>query len=159
VFVARFIGSPAMNVVPARLVTEGATSLELADGSRWPVADDWSGRPHSVRDVVVGVRPDALTTPAPPDWPRFTTTVVAAEFLGNAQHVLFAAPGGATGDPGDVWTARLDADREVAPGARLTLSVDTSEIHLFDAVSGTALARHPRRRLADLGTRACTLVA
>ncbi|MEV4624214.1 sn-glycerol-3-phosphate ABC transporter ATP-binding protein UgpC [Asanoa sp. NPDC049573] len=138
-FVARFIGSPAMNVAPARLVGEPA-SLVLGDGARWPVPADWSVDQAAGRDVCLGLRPDALTWPAPAGWPRLAVTVAASEFLGSVQHVLFRAPGSdLSDDPAAFWTARVSAARDAAPGTELTFGVDVSQLHLFDGASGTAL--------------------
>jgi multiple sugar transport system ATP-binding protein len=139
-FVARFIGSPAMNVAPAR-VTTGEAAVILADGTRWPMSGNWS----TDRDVIVGIRPHALVWPAPAGSPRLTATITASEFLGNAEHLLFAAPGVApSDDPADVWTAKAESGSGITPGTEVTFGVDVSEIQLFDPASGKTLS--PDRR-------------
>jgi ABC-type sugar transport system ATPase subunit len=140
IFVARFIGSPAMNVAPARLTTDVAAVI-LADGTRWPMSGSWS----TDRDVIVGIRPHALVWPAPAGSPRLTATITASEFLGNAEHLLFAAPGAAPSeDPADVWTAKAESGSGITSGTEVTFGVDMSEIQLFDPASGKTL--FPDRR-------------
>src|SRR6185437_15112233 len=57
-FVAQFIGSPAMNVVQGTLRrSNGGAHVETADGIRWPLAPGAGGDGHA---VTYGVRPDHL---------------------------------------------------------------------------------------------------
>ncbi|MEV4536640.1 ABC transporter ATP-binding protein [Asanoa sp. NPDC049518] len=150
-FVARFIGSPAMNVAPARLTAGGSPVVTLADGTRLPVPGRWT----TDRDVVVGIRPHAVTWPAPAGWPKLTATITASEFLGNAEHLLFAAPGvPPSGDAADVWTAKAEAGSGITPGTEVTFGVDTGEIQLFDPSSGTTLFADGRSELVPLAAAA-----
>jgi hypothetical protein len=69
-------------------------------------------------------------------------TATNVEFLGNADHVLFPAPGASSPtEPGAVWTAKIDADCPAAAGDELSLGVDVDGIHLFEAATGLALPR------------------
>ncbi|SNT60850.1 TOBE domain-containing protein [Asanoa hainanensis] len=92
--------------------------------------------------MIVGIRPHALVWPAPIGSPQLTATITGREFLGNAEHLFFAAPGAASSDDGaGQWTARVEADCALAPGDEVTFGVDTGELHLFDPASGAALLR------------------
>jgi multiple sugar transport system ATP-binding protein len=132
-FVAAFIGSPAMNLLRGRLergvVQLGGQRLVLPDG----VASA-SG------DVVVGIRPEAVHLGG-----ELSMEVVLVEALGSDLLVHFRtdAPRVAVFDTDDDagldarFTARLPPDLRVGVGDRLSLGV--SRVHLFDPVTGLAL--------------------
>ena len=160
VFVAGFIGSPAMNLASAILVEhEGAVALGFGD-RRWPLPAEALARYPDLRArlgsrVVFGLRPHQLLLAddaPPPDAPILRVRAVTVESLGNERNVLFApaldglatahdADGVvAVGDAVDLWTARLSASAPVATGAQTDLAVDLRSIHLFDAVTEEAIA-------------------
>jgi multiple sugar transport system ATP-binding protein len=146
-FVAAFIGSPAMNLVEAQL-TDG--KVEFA-GFTIPVARAGSGR------VVVGIRPEAFEDAAlaDPGLPSIEVPVEVVEDLGPDTHVIFpieappvdtsevreAAEDDATLVPSDraMFTARLDPATAARPGRRLRLAVDASKFHFFDPATGVRL--------------------
>lgn len=154
VFVAGFIGSPAMNLALGRIESD-TTGLVLALGAhRWPVPaallDHLAGLDTATgHDVVVGLRPSAvgLATSAPE---HADVTVITVEALGDETNVLFLPPfpvpdviRAATG-PADteltaMWTARLAPDVAVTAGDDLTLALDLEQAYLFDAATGMAL--------------------
>ena len=120
VFVAGFIGSPAMNLVEAELdgdeVVLGEHRIPLA-ASRRPQRP--SGR------VVLGIRPEAFEDAAfaARDLPTLAVTVTVLEELGSDAHVFFRVdtrPAGA----GVVEAADEDASLVVEEGALLTARVD-----------------------------------
>jgi multiple sugar transport system ATP-binding protein len=150
-FVAGFIGTPAMNLVEARLdgddVVFGRDRVPL-DPARRPAMRD--GR------VVLGIRPEAFEEAAfaRPGLPKLNCTVTVLEELGADAHVFFqvdAAPaGGAETDPeeaelltgeGALFTARIDPRTTVRVGDRLCLAVDPARFHFFDPESGETLLR------------------
>jgi sn-glycerol 3-phosphate transport system ATP-binding protein len=138
VFVAGFIGSPAMNLVPAT-VADGQVQL-----AGHPVAR----APEGQTDVVVGIRPEdlAVQTDGRPGVP---VTVDFHEPLGS--HVLVHAMLGAASAPGvgDPEGIVVQAPPEVrpGPGQRLTLAAKPEHIYLFDATTGMALKSHGRARV------------
>ena len=73
-FVAKFMGSPAMNLMPGRLgETNGATTLDFAEGGAMTVTDDAmlaQCREAKQRHVVYGFRPEDVVL-GPPDRRRF----------------------------------------------------------------------------------------
>jgi multiple sugar transport system ATP-binding protein len=161
-YVAAFIGSPAMNLVEAEVaggqVRFGGYAIPLPDAHPQP-----AGR------VVVGIRPEAFEDAAfaEPSLPRIEVKVEVVEELGADTHVLFsvAAPRvevgevrAATGEEdaslgtveGSLFTARVDPGTSARPGAQLQLAVDPSRFHYFDADTGLRL--EPERTLAAVGT-------
>jgi multiple sugar transport system ATP-binding protein len=145
-FVAAFIGSPAMNLVEA----------ELADGmlsfAGYRVA---AQGPHG--RFVVGIRPEAFQDAAfaDPSLPQIDVTVEVVEELGAETHVIFpvdAAPVDVSGareqDEEEVmigearthFTARVDPQTSARPGMPLRLSVDSSRFHYFDPDTGDRFA-------------------
>jgi multiple sugar transport system ATP-binding protein len=167
-FVAGFIGSPAMNFVTAQLVRDGGPSVVFAD-HRLPIpAEAVEARPglqrYFGRDVILGVRPSDFEDArlADPSWAKLLVQADVTEELGSEIHVIFTidAPAvqhsslsQAISDEDDdsaialaegksQWTARVAARSHIKPGQRLDLAVDTGNLHYFDPDSGLAIG-HP----------------
>jgi multiple sugar transport system ATP-binding protein len=151
-FVAAFIGSPAMNLVEA-VVSDGA--IEFA-GLRIPLTPE--NRPlGSAGRVVVGIRPEAFEDAGLADGslPQIDVTVDVVEDLGPDTHVLFAldAPPVDVGDvraaAGDedallpldrvVFTARVHPPTSARVAGSLRLAVDPARFHFFAPESGLRL--------------------
>jgi multiple sugar transport system ATP-binding protein len=156
-FVGAFIGSPAMNLVEARL--EGAEVRFGSSALRLPGLERLGKRA-----VALGIRPTSFTLAgdADPGWPRLTAQVDVVEQLGAESNLLFtvdappvateavkAAIGGESGaDEGRLlvedrrarFTARIFERVRLAGGDRVELAIDPSQLHLFDLDSGEALA-------------------
>ena len=124
-FVAGFIGAPTMNLLPA--VCDGQGRLRLGDGSqtvRWPRAAP-DGKLH------VGVRPEdvSLAVGQAPDGRADIHAVVdVVEPLG-ADTLVFANAAG------HHLVARLRPEARPALGESLSLRLDLTRAHLFDAVT------------------------
>jgi multiple sugar transport system ATP-binding protein len=125
VFVAGFIGSPAMNffdatVAPAdggyELKAEGI-ALKLS-GEQAKMLERYSGS-----KVVLGMRPEHLELSADGE---ISALVEVVETLGSELHVYFS-----TGSRS--FVAKLDASSRVNTGDRMRLTIPTGEIRLFDA--------------------------
>jgi multiple sugar transport system ATP-binding protein len=138
-FVAAFIGSPAMNMLRGRLT---AGELELGS-ARLPVP----ARRAEDREVTVGIRPEALR-PAPAGAPALEGPVVLVESLGSdlLTHVEVDAPAVLRSELNDAppqqarVTARLEPGVGVRVGDRIRLAVDPERLHFFDPQSERALA-------------------
>jgi multiple sugar transport system ATP-binding protein len=166
-FVAGFIGSPAMNFVTARLVRDDGPAVTFA-GHRLEVPETLlAARPgldsYVGRDLILGVRPSDFEDAglAEPGWARMPVTAGVTEELGSEIHVLFSidAPPvqhssitqAVTGDDDDaaipltggksLWTARVAARSKVRPGQPIELAVDTSNLQFFDPESGLSIGR------------------
>jgi multiple sugar transport system ATP-binding protein len=97
-FVATFIGSPAMNLAEARLVRDdgGRAAVIFADHGL-PVSDRAvAGHPGLERfldrQVILGIRPSSFEDAAfaPPGWPRIKAEAKVTERLGSEVDVIFA---------------------------------------------------------------------
>jgi multiple sugar transport system ATP-binding protein len=168
VFVAAFIGSPAMNLYEAVLsptgdeVKVGAQSLALPEPLR-------QARPglqaYRDRKVTVGVRPESLSDAAlevaPPPGSTLVADVELVEALGNELQVHFlieatsarsedteAATGTAElggratlfgGGAKTEGVARTSPRSSLHAGTRATFVVDTGHLHFFDPESGLAI--------------------
>jgi multiple sugar transport system ATP-binding protein len=124
-FVAGFIGSPAMNLCTLPVV-DGRTSL---GGSELTLPAGVNGS----REVVVGLRPESLELADH----GLAGRVEIVEELGADAYAFCVAdlPGGEAR-----LVARADARHPPASGARVALRPRFDEAHLFDPVSGLRLA-------------------
>jgi len=122
-FVATFIGSPKMNVIPMNATRQGGNlRLESAIG----LAMDMSGAADVPQgEVRLGVRPEHLKI-AGEGQGNFNAEVGIVERLGVETYITV----GTTRDP---IVIRSDGDVAVRPGDRVSLSADPAACHLFDA--------------------------
>jgi multiple sugar transport system ATP-binding protein len=168
-FVAGFMGSPAMNFADARLVRDDGPAVVFA-GFRLPVPEALlTARPalaeYVDRELILGIRPSDFEDAELADvtWPRMAARADVTEALGSELHVLFRidAPPvrhSALGDAAinddeegalplaagrSLWTARVAARSRIAPGQPVELALDTSNLQFFDADSGLAIG-HPQ---------------
>jgi alpha-glucoside transport system ATP-binding protein len=133
-FVAQFIGSPAMNILPAKVVEAGArTTVELGGTNRVevPVATpaDALGA-----EISFGVRPEDLYL-AEGSEAMFEGKVDYIEQLGEVQ--LLYVDIGRGGEP---LTVKLPGNAEVKRGGTVRLESDPGNLHIFDA-KGLSYAR------------------
>jgi multiple sugar transport system ATP-binding protein len=164
-FVAGFIGSPAMNFTAAQLVRDGGLVAVFA-GYKIPVPDQLllsrSGLDGYVgREVILGVRPSDFEDAelADASWPRMAVQSSVTEELGSEIHVIFtidappvehASISDARADDGEdgtiplsgnktLWTARVAARSSIKPASPATLAVNTANLQFFDPASGLAI--------------------
>jgi multiple sugar transport system ATP-binding protein len=143
-FVAGFIGSPAMNVVPAFLSTADGRVTASFGEHRLAVPEVVLDRRPGARrilaaggQVTLGIRPEDIedaefVAGAEPD-ELLEVTVDLAEPLG-AETIAHFSVGS---DP--PFTARLSPRTTVRAGRRVKLAVAVDRLHLFDPVSGQSL--------------------
>src|SRR5262249_4071498 len=129
-FVAEFIGSPAMNFLPAEIAASGASrAARLDNGPLLPLPAGVFA--SAGQKILVGVRPEAIS-PAGGGVGR-DGTVSRVEPTG-AQVQIVANVGGR--ELIAVFNQRILPE----PGDTLTLRVDPQSVHLFDEASGRRLA-------------------
>jgi len=167
-FVAGFIGSPAMNFVTARLVRDDGPAVTFA-GHRLAITEALlSARPgltgYFGRELILGIRPSDFedASLAEAGWPRLRVTTSVIEELGSEILVLFGIDAPpvehaslteateAAGDDGAIpiigpetmWTARVAARSTIRPGSPVELAVNTSNLQFFDPADGLSIG-HP----------------
>jgi multiple sugar transport system ATP-binding protein len=155
-FVAGFIGSPAMNFFPAALTPTGLT-LRFGEVTLTQPVHDVLAQHPTPEKVIVGVRPEHLQDAALIDaYQRlgalqFEVKVDVVESLGADKYVYFTAEGCAVQSDQlakldtESWAAqrefvsRVPAESKAAKGQSLGLAFDTSKLAIFDAGSGVNL--------------------
>ena len=156
VFVAGFIGSPAMNLAVGRLTDDGGQIVLEAGEHRWPLPPEALARRPQLRErvgqqIVFGIRPHDIGQPTSADTPRLKVRVVAVESLGSERNVLFLPPVGVgaetalalgtspDAEASDLWTARLGAVAPMHVGDTVDLAVDLRHAYFFDITTREAL--------------------
>ena len=136
VFVARFIGSPAMNTLEADVVRQGETLVAALPGARVPLPPATAAAVASAGTdrLVVGVRPEHLTVGSGP----VPATVAVVEALGHERHVVCRLADGTL-----LIVRQPSSDPAPGPGTVLHLSFAPDDVHLFDAGTGTRIGARP----------------
>ena len=152
VFVAAFIGTPPMNLLLARVESDGEQSV--ARVGPWSIE-----LPHQVPggQVVVGIRPEHFGVPPYVSGSEHDltveVTVAEVEMLGAVSLIRFAIDAQAalvhdndgSGVPFTLGAApatviaAVDARIEARPGSRLSVVLDSSRARFFDADTGAAI--------------------
>ncbi|MER5970579.1 sn-glycerol-3-phosphate ABC transporter ATP-binding protein UgpC [Streptomyces sp. NPDC002055] len=163
-FVAGFIGSPAMNFLHATLengtLRTSLGTMPLDDRTRQALE-----RRHAPRDLIIGFRPEDFEDASLVDPGRtgsaftFTVTVDVLESVGSDVYVYFTEETGApvsaeleelaadsglreAGSHGGQIVTRLDATTRAREGHPVELTLDVARGHIFDPGTGTNLT-HP----------------
>jgi multiple sugar transport system ATP-binding protein len=153
-FVAAFIGSPAMNLVEARI--EGG---EVVFG-QYRLALDPDRRPGVSGEVVLGIRPESFEDAAfaPSNLQTIEVEAAVLEELGADAHVFFrvdapqvtaealegAEDATLIADSSALFSARVDPRTRARVGERIRLAVDPSRFHFFDPRAGGTLLTQQR---------------
>jgi multiple sugar transport system ATP-binding protein len=157
-FVAEFIGSPAMNLVGADLVRSSGDLVAKFGDTTLPVGERvLSSRPalpkFEGRRLILGVRPEDIEDAAFGAGERLSAVVDIREDMGSEVFVHFdpgarmvlgedvkAAVGEEAAEvKSSAWVARLDRDTTAAEQKTIELAVDTNRLHFFDPETGAAI--------------------
>jgi multiple sugar transport system ATP-binding protein len=160
-FVAAFIGSPAMNLVEARV------SGDMVSFAGWELPLDPLRRPARDGRVILGIRPESFEDAllGDPALPSVEVEVAVLEELGSDSHVIFGIEAPrveaeelrAAADNEDealiaddhaVWNARVQSKTAARAGVRIRLAVDASHLYFFDPDSGASLTAGARSAAA-----------
>ncbi|MCF3643157.1 sn-glycerol-3-phosphate ABC transporter ATP-binding protein UgpC [Rhizobium sp. TRM95111] len=125
-FVAGFIGSPAMTMIKGRLDAGDPHSFITTDGTRLPVAKPAAAAKG--RDLVYGLRPEYIAL----DASGLPAEVVVIEPTGYETQLIVKLGGS---DVTCVFRDRVTA----RPGETIHVSIDAAHVHLFDAETGRRL--------------------
>jgi multiple sugar transport system ATP-binding protein len=170
VFVASFMGAPAMNLFVATVADSSSDGAALALGSQRLTLAEGAARGIDLpagRELIVGIRPEELV-PGGAGNCQLSADVDLVEALGNEQLVHFAIDArnhregtSAADEEGEAdpaaaanlsesaagkGIARVDPRMPVAPGQSITFALEASRLHFFDAETGDALVRGGRPR-------------
>ncbi|MCW5711849.1 sn-glycerol-3-phosphate ABC transporter ATP-binding protein UgpC [Shinella yambaruensis] len=127
-FVATFIGSPAMNLVPARLM---GGKLQ-AEAFTLPLPDRFSGRTAEGQAVLIGIRPSDVTLTTADNPGALRATVEVTEYLGDdALLDLRVGP--------HEMIAQVPAVNRPGNDASVHVTFNAAGLHLFDAATGGTL--------------------
>jgi multiple sugar transport system ATP-binding protein len=163
-FVAGFIGSPAMNLVEAQLSDNGGLTARFGPHDLRVPDEVVAARPrlraYADRMVALGIRPEDLEdTPAPED-SRLDVTVDIKEDMGAEVYLHFAvdappvkteelrevlgeealaAADEQTHHHGSPFVARVGRGTQAREGDPVRLAVDTRLLHFFDLETGAAV--------------------
>jgi multiple sugar transport system ATP-binding protein len=126
IFVAGFIGSPAMNFATTRTEGEhlmlGESRLDLSGNAARAAAN----RPIGT-NLLIGFRPEhlELADGQSPDAVRIPANIDVVEYLGNEELIHAQAEG-------NEIVALIPSDRNVKSGQQIELSVPIDKLHVFD---------------------------
>jgi multiple sugar transport system ATP-binding protein len=138
-FVAGFIGTPAMNFFPGQLTSDGGTDLWVqTSGLKLKVPEMLRSKlsGQSGREIVFGVRPEHIHSRGevreadPSRTARVNVSVV--EPLGSEVFAYLSANG-------HEFIARMDAAAQPRPGETIETVFDTDHLHVFDKETEQAL--------------------
>ena len=128
-FVAGFIGSPAMNFLDGVVDgVDGAPAVRLKDST--PIRIAGERKVKAGQSVKVGLRPEHLSLAS--GGSPLTGQTLLVEPTGAQTHVLFDLAG-------EQVTAVVDGEAPVRYGQPLNVSVSPEQVYVFDAASGLAL--------------------
>jgi multiple sugar transport system ATP-binding protein len=155
-FVAAFIGSPAMNLVEARI---DGDEIEFG-GHRIPLARQNRPAVHGDR-VVLGIRPECFEDAAFADrsLPQIDVQVAVLEELGSDSYVVFPVPASPVrveeikreqliAEEGTTFTARVSPETAARATERLRLAVNPARFHFFEPETGASLSQAPAPAVA-----------
>jgi multiple sugar transport system ATP-binding protein len=151
-FVAAFIGSPAMNLYEAAL-TDGCAAVRIGSQEipipeqmrlRRPELSAFAGKP-----VILGIRPENLPAANGADGPALMAQVELVEALGSELQVHFSIDAKrvvaeAAGESEELISsgagvARVGPHVPATAGDQIRLAVDVNALHFFDPASGDAI--------------------
>lgn len=169
VFVAGFVGSPAMNFVQARLEKDNGGVAAVFGETRFPIPrehlqDAKDIESHMNKDVVLGIRPEDMEDAEIAESTEHAATMEVEtqviESMGSEKYVYFGMPkGGETAhtqsidemesevgaggeedsDRGEMMVARVSPESQAQEGKEVRLLIDPSNIHLFDPETEEAI--------------------
>ncbi len=138
-FVAGFIGSPAMNLLPGEIGQSNGQLAITGPDLDIPLPDALAqaARSSNATKVLLGVRPEDIIpegtwdhgTAAPN---KMTATIEVVEHMGNRQFVYL-------GHEGTTLTGEFPAEADARPDQKVTVVFDPDKLHLFDESTGVAI--------------------
>ena len=168
IFVAGFIGSPAMNFVQGHLETDNGDLLAISGQTRIPIPREHQQDAkkdlgeYVNKDVVLGIRPEHLEDAEVAENVEETTSLnikpEVIESMGSEKYVYFELPrelaahtqsidemeaevgaGREEEEGGEMLVARVAPESQAQEGKEVRLLIDASKVHLFDPKTEEAI--------------------
>ncbi|WP_455874671.1 ABC transporter ATP-binding protein [Rhizobium yanglingense] len=130
-FVAKFIGSPAMNIIPSTISEAGATTTITLKGGRSVTLDIPTAASEKGKTASFGVRPEDLQIANGDDY-IFEGEVSIVEALGEVTLLYIEGL-----MPGEPIIVKLPGITDIKKGQKMRFAADRSKLHLFDAEGHT----------------------
>jgi len=130
-FVAGFIGSPAMNFFPAKLVRADGKLTVDADSFQVPIPDDRQGAYEKIvgTPIIFGIRPDDIHDPnfAPPSIKAAPVEIMVdvTELMGNEIFIYMLSGT-------NVFVGRLDPRTTLRAGQKAQVIFNMENMHIFE---------------------------
>ena len=138
-FVAGFIGSPSMNFIEGKILSEGGLCFKSSKGNlNLNLGSSYDKRLNGYLNKVIwlGIRPediyDSSSTTKRPSFNEHEANLEVVEPMGNEIFLYFPVDG-------IQFTARIPAREKPQPGAKRLLYFDIDKLHFFDTESELAL--------------------
>jgi len=143
-FVAGFIGEPAMNFFDVERVGEKL----VHDDFEYALSEDTAAAVADTNDLVLGIRPEDIELKTARGGPHdFDTVVDVVEPMGdeNNVHLTFSDEGDA-----ETFIANISGMRHVESGQPIVAHIPEAAIHIFDRATGTALRNRKLDEVEEL---------
>ena len=137
-FVAGFIGSPAMNFFPAKIVKNGDKIIVDTGDFKVQIPDKLAGPYKGMdgKDVIFGIRPenihDPIFAPSNISAEKITAKVDVTELMGN-ETLLYLLSGK------NIFVGRVDPRSHLRVGHETEVIFDMDKFHIFDATTEEAV--------------------
>jgi multiple sugar transport system ATP-binding protein len=155
VFVAKFVGTPSINLIDVAAQPEDQAISVRLSGADWPLAGATLPAEDAARarlkqaggKAVLGVRPEAVALSPEAAAGAIPAIVDIIEPMGSVNHVVlrFDGPGRVTADD-EPFVVVLRSNEPLEQGARIWATILADRLVLFDQANGEALAALSARR-------------
>ena len=140
IFVARFIGSPGMNIAPSTaIIRNDAMAVRIGDLSITLPMSEKRRQQISRHDNVgyIGIRPEAFSFSKADQRIAIKIGILSVEYLGHESLVYFRVSAADSGTDEKLWIARISGQIQQACGQNMELYVDPDAVYLFDSKGRT----------------------
>ncbi|MCQ4630448.1 sn-glycerol-3-phosphate ABC transporter ATP-binding protein UgpC [Shinella sp. CPCC 100929] len=137
-FVAQFIGSPAMNILKGKIIDRsGEVARCQLDCGLLLDIEEGQGRLSKGETISIGIRPEnTRTTGEDASDPAFSGTIDLVEHLGDVQ-ILYVDLSG----HGEKFLVKADGESALARGQNIRFTPRRQDIHIFDAAGAVVACR------------------
>ena len=138
IFVARFIGSPGMNIIPSILLNGSDDGIEVGIGKQmiklsnaWQCMHEKISK-HLDKKIYVGIRPEAFSCSQVKSGVGIKIQILSVEFLGHESLVYFQFPEANDNGPDNILIARIAGKFVCSSVGNEMFYINPDSIYLFD---------------------------